>query len=273
MHDQEAQVDAERFDSLTRVLQSVRSRRSLTTFLGSIVASGSLAALLAEEESEAKRKKGGGKRGGKRKKKTTPTTNPPPVSPPVSPPPTPPTCQSESLPEFCPGADRCVPGCPAGKEFDETTCKCVCAPARTCCYCSCQGGTNFQCFPDGIANVAACQAACGDFCDENPDTVQFSFAGGSGNDAACDFAGDICVTTCDADVCSGANTCVLSAARCNSGAHSCFQPLGGGPTRCSSPVGGSCGCTSHDDCAGGAFCVNGTGCDACSGANFCAMPR
>jgi hypothetical protein len=271
-------MDAEHFDSLTRALQTVRSRRTLTAFLASLAAGGSLA-LRPADGIAVKRKKAGGKKGGKKKKSapSSPPNSPPPVSPP--PPPPPPSCTGAGAPHFCQSAGVCVPGCPAGKVFDATTCKCKCLEENTCCYCSCQGGTSFQCFPSGIASEAACRTACGDFCDEDPTTVAISFAGGNGRNAVCNFGTDTCDLNCVSDIaCGSANSCVVSAARCNDGSDLCLQPLGGGPTRCGESVSTTCGCTSNADCAGqgaGAYCAKGTGpnCSFCSGANFCALPR
>jgi hypothetical protein len=110
-------VDDTRFDSLTRSLSDLRSRRGLTRLLIGIGLGGPLA-LGGLDENEAKRKKrkpvhGEGKKKKKKKKKTgrTPTaTVPPPDSSVVSPPPPPDPCAGVVCPAVARGTSGCVGG-------------------------------------------------------------------------------------------------------------------------------------------------------------------
>jgi hypothetical protein len=85
----------------------------------------------------------------------------------------------------------------------------------------------------------------------------------------------VCQGACSA----GADACSTGpgTAPCGTGGQ-CFQPVGDGPSQCGESA-GTCGCTSHQQCATnhvpGAFCVQitGTHCTGCAAGTFCAAPR
>jgi hypothetical protein len=275
-------VDPTAFDHLSRTVAAGHSRRRLMGLL-----SGALAAVIPGRDPDAARRRQRhrhgahveGKKGKRRKKKraaTIPLVSPPPASPPPVPPPPPPTSCIEPAEHFCASDEVCVPECPSGKVYDEGSCSCVCAQQQTCCYCRCQNNT-FSCFP-GVLTEAACKATCGTFCGEDPSVVDISFAGGSGSDAACNFGTDTCDVTCQADtVCGKVDLCMGNVTTCGQGGK-CFQPLGGGPTRCGELV-LEPRCTTHADCASlglGAFCAFITGIVCIGGpgsTTYCASPR
>jgi hypothetical protein len=89
-----------------------------------------------------------------------------------------------------------------------------------------------------------------------------------------------CFPPCgSSEICSQADSCVSDLGTCGNGGK-CFQPLGGGPTRCGVSA-GRCGCFSHQFCTelfgAGAFCVTfastSTTCTGCESGTFCALPR
>ena len=92
-----------------------------------------------------------------------------------------------------------------------------------------------------------------------------------------------CYPPCgSSEICGVADACKVDKGTCGNGGK-CFQPLGGGPTRCGQSTGEvgapSCGCTSHQQCVtnhgAGAFCVTFTpgGCTCGGATTFCAVPR
>jgi hypothetical protein len=94
------------------------------------------------------------------------------------------------------------------------------------------------------------------------------------------FASDCIGFVCTPRFCPAGFDACKSPAGCGSFGGQCFQPIGGGPTRCGESA-GTCGCTSHQQCVTnhgqGAFCVRITGgrCDCGTEdlITFCAVPR
>lgn len=135
--------------------------------------------------------------------------------------------------------------------------------------CGCQAGTCFTAigFP-----VSSCAAEC-------PSSWPCTTIVG-GNELAC-------YPPCGAsETCGRADACNSIAPTCGHGGQ-CFQPLGGGLTRCGASTGeigvGSCGCTSHQQCerdhGAGTFCVTfdpeqgRCTCGEGGPTTFCALPR
>jgi hypothetical protein len=134
--------------------------------------------------------------------------------------------------------------------------------------CGCQAGT---CFTAVGFPVSSCAAEC-------PSSWPCNTVGGGGLR---------CYPPCGAsETCGRADACNGNTTRCGHGGQ-CFQPLGGGLTRCGASTGeigvGSCGCTSHQQCerdhGAGTFCAtfnpNNFICTCGFGGptTFCALPR
>ncbi len=296
-------MEHERFDTIARGLaQGLTRRGAIATFAALTGA----AVAMNDSEGKKKKKKVTICRNGqtttvtkKKKKKhlqpgdtegpcpppAPPAPPAPPVGPPPGPPPPPPRCPPR-FPNFCERLDTCEDRCPAGKVFDADSCACACPGANTCCYCTCQTEP-ILCFPDGIASADACRAACADSCEENPETVDFSFAGGNGGSAACDFTNDRCNVTCTADP----MTCPagFEPDTCDSGTVCCPPEADGGccgvdtpnccPTFCCGPgfsvccpTGGCCTAEAPNCC--GACCSDSPCCrgdEDCNGSQVCAI--
>ncbi len=261
-------MDGSRFDTLTRALTTARSRRGLGQLLGAL-AVGSALGQMSLPDAEARRRKKKKRKKANKGGQSSPPPNPPaPPAPPVPPP----SCPQAAAPHWCASARSCVPACPEGKVFDSATCTCVCL-AQPCCQCV--GGNNPFC-----SATSPSREACADECvRRNPNHIGTLYPEGSGASYAC-FGPEICVASCTPDACNGADACQGGANPCH-GAGACFQPLGGGPTRCGISAGpASCGCTNHQQCANahgiGAFCAAITGpscgCPAGAGSSFCALP-
>jgi hypothetical protein len=253
-------MDPTMFDTLVRFLSRTPSRRAAARHLvGSF-----LAAWLGQGASPAPI---AAKKGGKGKKRKKQRDRQPLPAPPPS------LCPQPANPHWCAGPNICVPACPSGTVFDPLTCMCPCR-RQMCCLCS--GGSNPFC-SHAYATNDACAAACAG---QNPDGGALFF-GGSGMTVAC--APGHCAFTCQPDSCAGVDACLGSPGNCFRGGQ-CYQPLGGGPTRCGVPTPtGSCGCTSHQQCADahgpGAFCVTFDPeygfctCGEGGPTTFCALPR
>jgi hypothetical protein len=278
-------MDGSRFDALSRALVTAHSRRGLTRLLSRLVIGGPLA-ILGLTETTAKRKK-------HKKKKRDGATAPPPASPPSPPPPEsppspPPPCVPTSRAATCTGA-------PCGSVRTNNCGRTV--------SCDCTRG--FNCLPNGTCARACsldtqCDGCSGDVvCSRvNTEGLQHCVVIGGGlcvtfqpcNDTSecsrgtqCQLCTDVLrvcvpVSACTGD-CAGADACLGGTGTCPGGGR-CWQPLGGGPTRCGVIAPGSCGCTSDLQCeqehGTGAFCVTfepGGDC-TCGTAQttFCIMP-
>jgi hypothetical protein len=234
-------VDGPDFDRLTLQFQQAWSRRRLGRLLAAI---GPVAALGLGAGAEA------GKKTRKKKKK--------------------PRCRSKANPHWCGKAKTCVPACPQGKVFDKKRCTCRCAGKSVCCQCV--GGSNPFC-SRGYTSTDACVAGC---TERNPNRTGVAFVSAPDGTTNCTAAGT-CEITCTPDDCAGADACKGDPGSCAVGGLQCFQPLGGGPTRCGRPTDTtSCGCTSHQQCVQNhgppAFCVQITGgaCTCGGKTTFCA---
>jgi hypothetical protein len=93
-------------------------------------------------------------------------------------------------------------------------------------------------------------------------------------------AGNRCLPVCgSSEICGVADHCKGNFATCGYGR--CFQPLGGGPTRCGNSFTGFCGCGSDQECqalhGAGTFCVTfdpQLGCNCGPGVTtFCARSQ
>jgi hypothetical protein len=189
-------------------------------------------------------------------------------------PPPGPRCPQPAAPHFCASANTCVPACPSGAIFDAASCTCVCTAPSACCQCA-----NGACFQ---GPEVATDEACSDKCRSVESSNQnWESAQGETYErtVVCSAAGR-CTETCRAVTCGTANACTASAACVGGG--QCFQPDGGGPSRCGEVGPSSCGYTSHQQCADafgqGAFLVRFTPnarCHCGAGSpltTFCAIP-
>lgn len=272
-------MDANAFDALLRSFARALPRRRGLRLVAGVGLAGLLGLDLQSSSAKKKRRK---KRKKKGKKQTGGSQPPPPSllpppSPPSPPPPPSPRCPQPANPHFCPSANSCVPACPSGQVFDEASCTCGCVP-RTCC--SCRGGSAPFCshsFPDYVS----CETSCEQINPGHTGSSFFeAFHAGNTYTATCTAGpmGPGCAHTCQSHDCAGNDACQGAEGSCPGGGQ-CFQPLGGGPTRCGKPTAtSSCGCTSHQQCAdnhgAGSFCVSITGgACTCGGATaFCATP-
>jgi hypothetical protein len=131
--------------------------------------------------------------------------------------------------------------------------------------CDCRGDRGESC----VTQTARAKVPTCDDCPPN-----WGCAGGGGQELVS------CYPPCgSSEICGVADACKVDKGTCGRGGK-CFQPHGGGPTRCGAPtVTGSCGCTSDQECVAnhgsGAFCVEITGglCTGCAAGTFCATPR
>ncbi len=183
-------------------------------------------------------------------------------------------CPQPAAPHFCASANTCVPACPSGTVFDPTSCTCVCTAPSACCRCA-----NGACFqgPE-VTTFAACQDRCQSVgsSDQNWESAQGATYERT---VVCSAAG-LCTETCRAVTCGTANACT-AISDCAGGGQ-CFQPDGGGPSRCGEVAPASCGYASHRQCADdfgqGAFLVRFTPnarCHCGAGSpltTFCAIP-
>lgn len=181
-------------------------------------------------------------------------------------------CGQAAAPHWCAAASACVPACPTGMVFDPALCTCDCIE-RSCCQCT--GGSNPFC-DYGYASFQRCSIDCSLVNPGGTSNFSAGVVDGRPRTVTCSAAGRCDNVTCFAtDFCSGADACKGGTVQC-SGGRSCFQPLGGGPTRCGKPtVTTSCGCTSHQQCANahgaGAFCaqITGSACSCQGATSFC----
>jgi hypothetical protein len=182
-------------------------------------------------------------------------------------------CPQAAAPHWCASANACVPACRTGLIFDPARCTCECIE-RSCCQCT--GGNNPFC-SYSTSTLGQCTVNCQTI---NPGgTSRFTSGIDAGSARTVTCRGGLCEITCSqADRCRGEDACKGEDVNCGPGGGHCFQPLGGGPTRCGIPTAtSSCGCASHQQCANahgaGAFCVEITGPDCrCGGsATFCAI--
>jgi hypothetical protein len=287
-------MDGIEFDTLTRSLQTLAGRR---TTLGLLV--GSAFGLIGHDVNAGK-----GKKKKKKKKKpqgSSPPVSPPPTSPPqmsppppASPPPGPPpptaaqrtgcfdgvknrsetdidcggpTCPTCDIDQSCQHSIDCASGvC----RTDTKTCG-VCAVDNQCGF-----DFNGQCRCDPSSgrcntNVEPTTAQLVNSCSEcDPDLVCASFVFGQACLPGCGSS-EICTSQ---DFCRGDTN-----SDCGSGGK-CFQPLGGGPTRCGRSAHVKCGCTSNQECVDllweGAYCAQFNpalaGCSCAGHTSFCAAP-
>ena len=270
-------MDGIRFDRLTRSLGTAGSRRRA---LAGLVA-GALGLLSGGSDDEAaahdlkakcKKKSGTAKKKCLKKAKKHAATHASESSPP---PPPEPRCPQSTAPHWCASTNTCVPACPPGKVFEPASCTCVCAVEGTCCECK-RNGSHVFCSAE-FTTTEACFIAC--FAAVTEGAAMPFFSATPGMTTVCDAtAVGGCNVVCAPDACEGRDACLGQATPCGTGGR-CFQPFGGGPTRCGTPTTtSSCGCTSHEDCAEhgpGAFCVQdtGTACTGCAEGTFCATPR
>lgn len=177
-------------------------------------------------------------------------------------------CPTAAAPHWCASAEVCVPACPTGSAFNADACRCDCVVRRSCCQCT-NGSANF-CRTD-VDDPSSCAGLCGG--GGIPFVPALASAGMTGSCTS----GGRCEVTCQQSDCGVWDACKGEARNPCGGDLKCFQPLGGGPTRCGRPtLTGSCGCEGHQQCADGhgigSFCVQITGGDCtCGGAStFCA---
>lgn len=284
-------MDSTRFDALTRSLTDPRSRRrTLVSLLGGTLG------LLGLTETIAKKRKpvhGEGKK--KKKKKNDPSpTNQDPVSPSPLPPPPP-------SPPPPPPPPPCANGIKDGSESDVDcggTCpRCVngqtCTSRDDCVSAFCHSSTGLcaMCIPGGgppclsdATGTCSCHDVTGT-CIKNAAAFRTSRCSLCPAETFCQGTADPTVEGCHYR-CGAINYCPAGADNCQSDTTTCgndgkcFQPLGGGPTRCGVSA-GACGCTSDQACETNhgpqAFCVQITGpactCGAGGPTTFCALPR
>ena len=234
-------MDGHRFDHLTLQLTSLLSRRRVGQALA-VAGLGASQGDVLEADAKKRKKKPGRSNG--------------------------PRCPQAAAPHWCASAETCAPACPTGTRFNETACRCDCVVQRSCCQCT-NGSANF-CRND-IDDPISCAALCGG------GGVPFMPAIASvGMTGSC-TPSDRCEVTCQQSGCGDWDACKGETRNPCGADLECFQPLGGGPTRCGRPtLTGSCGCVSHQQCADshgiGSFCVQITGGEcSCGGAStFCA---
>lgn len=238
-------MDGQRFDRLTVRIDRSVSRRRLSSALGALGVAAGVGGVL---DAEAKK--------GKKKPKC-------PRCPKVADP----RCPNAAAPHWCASAGACVPACPTGTTFNASACRCDCVVLRSCCQCT--GGSADFCRTD-IDNPNACAATCGG------GGVAFTPALRSADMTGSCTPFGRCEVTCQPTSCGTIDACKGGSGNCP-GDLQCFQPLGGGPTRCGRPtLQGSCGCANHQQCADdhgiGSFCVQITGgeCTCGQASTFCA---
>ncbi len=220
-------MDANRFDGLTRFFFAVAPRRAAVSgvFGAALMA---FLSLFGAEEAGARRKK-------KKKKKTNaPSASPPPDSP--SPPP---NDQCPNGTTLCNGTciarSECCGGCGAG----EQCCNGICISASQCCVCN----TGEQCCNGTCIPLTDCCGGCG---------AEMCCAGRcvdptlNGNCGAC---GVICQEDCIHGVC----TCNAGVDQCSPQCHICATRLQGGNV-CEQGVTGTI-CTTDGECPVGSVCL------------------
>ena len=261
-------MDGPQFDRLTQRLSGAFSRRRFGALLTVLGVGAGLRAPNAEAAKKKKKKK---------KKKRTGGTGTP--------------TSTTTLP---PGPS-CTDGIKNGKETDidcgGPDCS-PCASGRTCTrVLDCTSG---HCSA-GICRICSEERHCASdingscLCDPGSGTCISQRSIEVGNCNACPegwvcrpgfdltfFCSPVCASS---DSCGTGDFCKGEFQGCGQAGGVCFQPLGGGPSRCSTSISSTCGCTSDQDCSSrfgaSAFCATFSGniCTCGASTTFCARAR
>ena len=274
-------MDAERFDTLTRTLTLARTRRRALggLLLGSLGLLGRGAENADAHNAVKKCKKKSGKQKKKCLKKAKKHNAEHAAETPSPPPPAPCADGIKNGSETDVDCGGSCPRCTAGKTcVSASDCETgLCFPATdTCRHCT------FD--PDCLGDASGrCRCSVTSRCIKYEAAFQTSSCTQCPAGTTCQGIANSTMVGCHY-LCGGINYCPAgvdackgSTATCGNGGK-CFQPRGGGPTRCGVST-GACGCTSDQECEAThgtqAFCVQdtGTACSGCSSGTFCATPR